>query len=605
MKLNSNMYNFVISKIVICILLFSQTSFAKPPKVFISDLETLGEFSEIQNFPNKMFEGTNNATFKQKAATAGKKMSYYFITKKKSLEKYPHNMMKAMGYFEVYYMQTLEDKKFNLARFKDDDYNSNDIKNINTLLSLNKARKSMREAVGLTLDDSAEEAINRFWLMNEYLSKGKVKTIQTDTKISKKKKTTTELRSDIKGLKNIIEKRIENRVDSKDFKKEINNYLRNIKKKSKSLRKDDLKNIKLSNSNKEENIIDTQQLQRAIKAIDIDILQEIYSDNSQYQNDSNLKKIINLIDLADYSLSKINLYYPKKYVSDLSKVDMSFLEENELKVINEISKSSKINKNIKNKQLLNTLYNLQNNEFDASAFISKLNNNDIITEEVSINFKSLADMQNWSQEEWAQSYTNEIPKEIIDDEGNVIEELSMVNIEDIKAQLALSEFQKLSNEFANIADELKDNNFDFQDIIDSSTFSISLDKYDKFYMTFGYNDFNEYVTAWNASWDEDYSRDELVNLINEPQNAELSFAIDAVNSDGLGFDAGSLASSIGMELADVATTVANAVAADVAVDLEAVSKGLGYSSFADAVSDYNATYGTNYSESEAKEALGM
>ena len=54
----------------------------------------------------------------------------------------------------------------------------------------------------------------------------------------------------------------------------------------------------------------------AIKAIDIDILQEIYSDNSQYQNNSNLKKIINLIDLADYSLSKINLYYPKKYVSD-------------------------------------------------------------------------------------------------------------------------------------------------------------------------------------------------------------------------------------------------------------------------------------------------
>ena len=50
---------------------------------------------------------------------------------------------------------------------------------------------------------------------------------------------------------------------------------------------------------------------------------------------------------------------------------------------------------------------------------------------------------------------------------------------------------------------------------------------------------------------------------------------------------------------------ANAVAADVAVDLEAVSQGLGYSSFADAVSAYNATYGTNYSESEAKEALGM
>ena len=49
-----------------------------------------------------------------------------------------------------------------LQNFKDNDYNSNDIKNINTLLSLNKARESMREAVGLTLNDSAEEAINRF-----------------------------------------------------------------------------------------------------------------------------------------------------------------------------------------------------------------------------------------------------------------------------------------------------------------------------------------------------------------------------------------------------------------------------------------------------------
>jgi len=214
-------------------------------------------------------------------------------------------------------------------------------------------------------------------------------------------------------------------------------------------------------------------------------------------------------------------------------------------------------------------------------------------------------MKNWSQEEWAQSYKNEIPNEIVDSEGNIVEKLSIENIEDIKAQLALSEFQKLSNEFNNIAEDFKKNNFDIQDIINSSSFSVNLDKYDKFFMTFGYNDFNEYVSAWNTSWDRNFSREDLVNLINEPQNADLSSAIDAVNTDGLGFDAGALAASVGMELAEVATTVANAVAADVAVDLEAVSKGLGYSSFADAVSAYNAAYGTNYSEDEAKEALGL
>ena len=43
----------------------------------------------------------------------------------------------------------------------------------------------------------------------------------------------------------------------------------------------------------------------------------------------------------------------------------------------------------------------------------------------------------------------------------------------------------------------------------------------------------------------------------------------------------------------------------VSTDLEAISKGLGYSSFADAVAAYNAQYGTNYSVEEAKESLGQ
>ena len=124
-------------------------------------------------------------------------------------------------------------------------------------------------------------------------------------------------------------------------------------------------------------------------------------------------------------------------------------------------------------------------------------------------------------------------------------------------------------------------------------------------MIYGYSDFNDYVTAWNSSWDRDYSRDELVDLINQPQNTDIATAINEVDTDGLGFDAGALASSVGMELADVASQVANAVAAEVSVDLEAVSKGLGYSSFSDAVSAYNEKYGTNYTDAEAKEALGL
>ena len=58
-------------------------------------------------------------------------------------------------------------------------------------------------------------------------------------------------------------------------------------------------------------------------------------------------------------------------------------------------------------------------------------------------------------------------------------------------------------------------------------------------------------------------------------------------------------------MADVAFAVANAISAEVSVDLEAMSQGLGYGSFAEAVAAYNAQYGTNYSVEEAQNALGQ
>ena len=51
---------------------------------------------------------------------------------------------------------------------------------------------------------------------------------------------------------------------------------------------------------------------------------------------------------------------------------------------------------------------------------------------------------------------------------------------------------------------------------------------------------------WNESFSEDYSREELANLINEPQNLNLATAIDFVDSEGLGFEKGAFASQIGM-----------------------------------------------------------
>ena len=96
-----------------------------------------------------------------------------------------------------------------------------------------------------------------------------------------------------------------------------------------------------------------------------------------------------------------------------------------------------------------------------------------------------------------------------------------------------------------------------------------------------------------------------IDFVSSIQSLSLIEAIDSVNTEGLGFDAGQLANEIGMELQEVAETVANATAADVSVDIEALAKGLGYSSFADAVAAYNAQYGGNFTVEEAKKNLGL
>ena len=59
-----------------------------------------------------------------------------------------------------------------------------------------------------------------------------------------------------------------------------------------------------------------------------------------------------------------------------------------------------------------------------------------------------------------------------------------------------------------------------------------------------------------------------------------------------------LQQAVGSSLNDAAEAIAAAGAAGVSVDLEATAQGLGYGSFADAVSAYNAANGTNYTEAK-------
>ena len=85
---------------------------------------------------------------------------------------------------------------------------------------------------------------------------------------------------------------------------------------------------------------------------------------------------------------------------------------------------------------------------------------------------------------------------------------------------------------------------------------------------------------------------------------DVTAGVDLLNQVG-SFEAASIAKDLGTDLQTVADSISLAATVGVSTDLEAAASGLGYDSFADAVSAYNKQYGTNYSVEEAKEALGQ
>ena len=73
-------------------------------------------------------------------------------------------------------------------------------RDIIALIKLNKAKEKMRKSLGMTLDTSPEEAMERYWVMGDFLNKGKI----NEEKISK----------DIKKREKLIEK----------YKKSVNKF---------------------------------------------------------------------------------------------------------------------------------------------------------------------------------------------------------------------------------------------------------------------------------------------------------------------------------------------------------------------------------------------
>ena len=118
------------------------------------------------NYPKGMFHESFIKS-RQKQSEAGKKVYQRFVKGKGELNKYQHNMIRDMAYFEALFNEMLNDKNAK----------------VETLEGLKKGREAMRMSLNISPKAKASEAVLKFWATGKML-----KAAHKKNKKKKKKK---------------------------------------------------------------------------------------------------------------------------------------------------------------------------------------------------------------------------------------------------------------------------------------------------------------------------------------------------------------------------------------------------------------------------------
>ena len=180
-------------------------------------LDEIGKFELPQSYPDGLINTTlkeckidNFHCIKTKSID---EMTKRFKRSKKYNDRNPGSQIYAMALYEIYYLSKLKESQNSLRIFKENwPKKIVNGKKISSLIKNNETRKIMREALGITINQSPEEAIKTYWVIGDYLQKGKPKSIKVDNAFKKRERLLSEYKSTIGFLKKRIEKKKINKL---------------------------------------------------------------------------------------------------------------------------------------------------------------------------------------------------------------------------------------------------------------------------------------------------------------------------------------------------------------------------------------------------------
>ena len=271
-----------------------------------------------------------------------------------------------MGYFELFYMEQLHEKKKVIAKFKKDYPNikKSTKKSMQGLYSLNQARKSMREAMALTLDSTPEEALERYMLMYNFLGQGEKQKEKLTKNEKKLKKESTKFKKHYGSFKKTVELKSEKRIDQEQFDKDLEDNIKDVKSALGRLSKIDSKSDKLY-----ANV--ATMFEKSLEILD------------NCAANCERKDLLAVIDSTEFTNAVLKdaekTLIKKQHTQDMSKIDMETLSDEEKGTLALVSMNMKQQNAIKKEDLQNSVLNLENHNFPVDEYLDKIEEEGALT----------------------------------------------------------------------------------------------------------------------------------------------------------------------------------------------------------------------------------
>ena len=225
--LNKNKKSFNINKKNKNKLIKLKKKDNKPDYIFTNkELKELGKPKKLKynSYPpglQKLLKKQRNNFYSQ-SKKAGEDLYKTFTRSPQWGQKYPGKLIKGMALYEIFYLQKLREAEKAITRYQRNWNKKGDIlhkfkdqKDIQSLIGMNKGRKNMRNALGIKIEETPEQAIQKFWTLGEFLDLGKPKTLEKhNVEIKKRKKLINDYKVEIAALKKTLEE--EEKLKSKE-----------------------------------------------------------------------------------------------------------------------------------------------------------------------------------------------------------------------------------------------------------------------------------------------------------------------------------------------------------------------------------------------------